>query len=210
MRRTVPALLALILAFGWSPADIRAQLPSLVPDRVEEDWQLIIASPDTEGAGPQITTSMSPVADDSTPFVAFDLNYREYPSFQPGGMQVQVWSGKQLLSTATDETAQCSTPNETITWTQAMSVSAGNVSYQVTNGQSTTWGRFGQGQQLAVSFPSSSGDLGGYSPEISTANSGVSWESNLVTSMKLVQVRYYAAGALIRIDNTVRTIGLGD
>src|SRR6516225_2505779 len=62
------------------------------PDQVEEDWQLVIASPDPDESGPQITTCMSPVSDGSTPFVAFDLNYIDYPPFSPGGLEVKVYS----------------------------------------------------------------------------------------------------------------------
>src|SRR5690348_6875547 len=105
-------LLAFFLTGSFaSLAQAQVSLP-LLPDRVEEDWELVIATPDTVGAGPQMTTSMSPVADDTGPFVAFDLNYREYPDFVAGGMQVQVWSEKQLLATASQASAQCNTAGE--------------------------------------------------------------------------------------------------
>jgi hypothetical protein len=178
-------------------------------DRVEEDWQLVVEQPDIEAVGPQITTAMSPVADGSTPFVAFDLNYSEYPSFQPGGMQLQVWSGTQLGMTASEGTAQFNTPGETVTWTQRMGLSGGTVEYQVLNGQSTTWGQFGQsGGNLDVNFATSLADLSSYSPDTSRANSGVTWQSNHVTSLTIVQVRYYSNGSLIRTDSTPRAISL--
>ena len=63
------------------------------PDQIQEDWQVVIGVPDPAGAGPQISTAMSPVTDGSTPSFVFDLNYQDSPSFIPGGMQVQVWSG---------------------------------------------------------------------------------------------------------------------
>lgn len=178
-------------------------------DRVEEDWQLVVAQPDIEAVGPQITTSMSPVADGSSPFVAFDLNYSEYPSFQAGGMQLQVWSGNELLDTSSEGTAQFNTPGETVTWTQRMSLSNGSIEYQVLNGQSTTWGQFGQsGGNLSVDFASSLADLSGYSPDTSKANSGATWQSNHVTSLTLMQVRYYSNGSLVKIDATPRSISL--
>jgi hypothetical protein len=187
---------------------IVAQSPVIVPDMVQEDWQLVIGTPDIIGVGPQITTSMSPVSDNSTPFVAFDLNYREYPSFVAGGMQVQVWSDDNVLSVSTHGSAQFSTQGETVTWTQQMSVGQdGTVTYHVLNGQSTTWNNFGGGEKrLLVSFPSQCGSLSAYSPDTSVKNSGVSWESNYVTQLTLVQVRYYAAGNLIATDTTPRSI----
>jgi hypothetical protein len=182
-----------------------------VPDQVEEDWQLVIGNPDVSGNGPQITTCMSPVADSTAPFVAFDLDYREFPIYQPGGMQIQVWSGNNVQATSSLSGLLFNTPGETITWTQRMKVANGTINYQIVNGQSVTWGNFGQGNgQLTVSYNTSATSMAGYSPGLSVANSGVTWESNLVTSLTLVQVRYYANGQLIATDTAPRQIPLGN
>jgi hypothetical protein len=187
-----------------------AQTPP-VADQVEEDWQLVIGYPDVAGNGPQITTCMSPVADSTAPFVAFDLDYREFPIYQPGGMQIQVWSGKNVQATSSLSGLLLNTPGETITWTQRMKVANGTINYQIVNGQSVTWGNFGQANgQLTVSYNASATSMAGYSPGLSVANSGVTWESNLVTSLTLVQVRYYANGQLISTDTTPRQVTLGD
>ncbi len=91
-----------------------------------------------------------------------------------------------------------------------MSISGGTVSYQVNSGQSTTWGKFGQGNgNLGVDFTSTATSMAGYSPATSVAKSGVTWESDLVTSMTLLQVRYYANGQLISTDTTSRPVSLG-
>jgi hypothetical protein len=207
MRRALAHFVVAALAFGLMLNVASTQTPTSA-DRIEEDWELVIATPDLVAAGPQITTSMSPVGDlRSSPFVAFDLNYREYPDFVAGGMQIQVWNDKELLDTATHESARWSTAGETITWTQRMGLSAGSISYIVLNGQSTTWGRFGEGLgQLEVSFPTSLSSLSAYSPAVSVANSGASWESDRVTSMRLVAVRYYAGGRLLSTDTTPRPV----
>jgi hypothetical protein len=99
---------------------------------------------------------------------------------------------------------------ETITWTQALSIDgSGNVTYKVLNGQSQTWGNFGQGNGLdSVSYSTSLSDLSAYSPQVSIINSGVTWQSNHVTSMAIVQVRYYSNGNLILTDTTRRDIAL--
>lgn len=212
MRPIVSALsvAALILGAGLTALYGQTQTQSTLPDRVEEDWELVIATPDPAAAGPQIATSMSPTADDSSPFVEFDVNFRQSPNFQAGGLQVQVWSEKRLLDSSSSGTDQCNTPNETITWTQSMSLSGGSVAYAIKNGQSTTWGQFGQDNQLSVSYTSGLSALDGYSPDTSVTKSGVTWESNYVTSLRLVQVRYYAAGKLIMTDMTARSVPLGD
>jgi hypothetical protein len=101
------------------------------------------------------------------------------------------------------------TNNESITWTQRMSLNGGNVSYQVVSGQSTTWGQFGQGdEKLAVTFNSPVSSLSNYSPDSSVARTSVSFESNRVTSMNLVRVRYYQGGTLLSTDSTSRSVAL--
>jgi hypothetical protein len=179
-------------------------------DQVEEDWTVVIASADPAEVGPQLTTCMSPVADGSTPFVALDLNYRDVQTFQPGGLQVNVYSNGTALDSSTQGNQLCQTPNETITWTQRMSIGTGNqINYTIVNGQSTTWGQFGQGNGLdPVSFTTSLTSLTGYSPDVSVAKSGVGWESNRVSQMSLVCVRYYSKGQLISTDNTTRSVTL--
>lgn len=192
-----------------SLASVWAQSTSPVITAVEEDWQLVVAQPDVLGVGPQITTCMRPGGGSTSPFVAFDMNYREYPTFQVGGMQIQVWSDNQVISTSGQGSAQFQTANETITWTQRMSISNGTVSYGVNNGQSTTWGKFGQGQGLlSVSYTSTFSDMSGYSPKTSVALSGVSWEPNLASSLTLVQVRYYSNGQLVSTDTNSYPVSL--
>jgi hypothetical protein len=206
MRRKKAVFLLASALFTLSIATAPAQSPAPSPDAVEEDWKLVVANPDQLSVGPQITTVMSPIGDLSVPFFAFDMNYREYPFFAPGGMQVQVWSGGNVTGTSSQGNALLSNPNETITWTQRMSVGNGVVSYDINNGQSTSWGSFGQGSNLTASYQSTAGSLAAYSPDVSAAKSGASWQSNRVTSLKLVQVRYYANGQLISTDTNPRVI----
>jgi len=209
MRRALPVFVMSLLVYGFAAGTVQAQA-LLLPDRIEEDWQLIIANPDPTQNGPQITTSMSPTGDlVSSPFVALDLNYREYPTYANGGMQVQVWQNKQLLASSSQGNGQFNTANETITWTQSLSLSGGSISYGISNGQSTTFGRFGQGNGLlSVSFSTALADLSGYIPDVSIAHSGATWESNHVTSMAIVQVRYFLNGQLILTDATRRDCAL--
>jgi hypothetical protein len=205
------SLLALGTALGMAPYS-----GSPLPDQVEEDWQAVVATPDVLGVGPQMTMVMSPNADPAAAFVTFYLNYRDYPNWQPGGLQLKAYGAASgpsaappLLDTDTHGTEVCSTTGETISWTQRMSLSSGSVRVNVVNGQSTTWGNFGQGDgSLGVSFSSSVSDLGSYQPTYSVSKSGASWQANRVTSMTLLQVRYYNNGQLISTDSTPRTVNL--
>jgi hypothetical protein len=210
MPRPLIKTLYLLAAIAFAYPLGYAQTASGPITRVEEDWQLVISSPNPAEVGPQITTCMSPVSDGSTPFVAFDLNYIDYPDFQAGGLQLKVYSGGAVQSSSSQGNALFQTPNETITWTQRMRISAPNtVSYSIANGQSTTWGAFGYRQGLGrVSFNAPVNSLASYSPNTSVANSGAGWQSNRVGSMTLVQVRYYNGTTLISTDTTSRSVQL--
>jgi hypothetical protein len=91
-----------------------------------------------------------------------------------------------------------------------MQITGGTITYDILNGRSTTWSRFGQGNgALHVSFPTTLTDLSlTYSPDVSANKSGVSWEANFVSSMTLVQVRYYSGGQLVSTDTVARPIAL--
>jgi hypothetical protein len=187
------------------------QTSSTTIDRVEEDWQVVIASPNPTEIGPQLTTCMSPVSDGSTPFFALDMNYRDYPSYQSGGIEAEVNSNTDgsVLDYSTQGDGVLGTANETITWTQRMSLSDGKARYAVVNGQSTTWGTFGQSDGLdPISFTTAVTSLGSYSPATSIAKSGVGWQSNRVSQMTLVRVRYYSGDRLVSTDTTSRSVNL--
>lgn len=205
MSRTLMVILTtavtLVLTLGAAFRD------SPSPDRIEEDWQMVLATPDTDANCPQVSTSLSPTGVDSDPVFLFKLNYRDKPSYAAGGLSAQAWQKKSFLSNSDQGTAQFNTPQETITWTQKMTLSGGNLNFKVLSGKSTTWGEFGVNEtDLAVSTSSSLVDLSGYSPDKSVAKSGASYGPNHVTTMTLLQVRCYQGATLLSTDATVRQV----
>lgn len=178
-------------------------------DHIEEDWQVVIGTPSVAAVGPQITTTISPVGDNSQFFVALNLNYQDSP-YRAGGYQVQAWSGKTLTANRPSwRWAQLSTSGETIIWTQSMWISNGWLSYMMKDGHSTTWGNFGwDGDWSMFGMPFSPSTLDSYRPAVSAANSGASWQANRVSSMSLLRVRYYSNGTLVYTDSTPRSIDL--
>jgi hypothetical protein len=201
--------LAIVLAglvFGTAALDsYEASAQTVV--RVEEDWELVVGAPDTTVTAPQITCTISPSADTEGLYAAFELNQRSQPSFSPGGIQIQVWDGDALL-TARDwnTSAQLATPNETVRWTQTMTVNGTNLVFEVLNGSSTTWGAFGGQGYLKATVTSPLLDLNGYHPDVSVANSGVSYAGNRVTSLVLREVRLVLATGVVLRDTTPRTV----
>jgi len=198
--RSATLLLLLSLIVPAPPEPARAFNPI---DRVEEDWELVILQPDVPAAGPQITTTMRASA--MSPVVNFNLNYRDKPTFQAGGLQIQVWDGDQVLSLATHHDALLSTTVETVTWTQRMKLSGGSIEYEIRSGSSTTWDEFGEAD-LSLSFSSNLTDLSEYQSETSVAKSGIGWQSDHVTSMKLLRVKYYSGNDLVAIEDTPRIV----
>jgi len=210
MKWTATSSVTFLATFALACSIGLGQTSSGPPDKVEEDWQVVVASPSPNEVGPQITTCMSPVSDGSMPFVAFDLNYLDYPSFQPGGLQVKVFSNGNVQTSSSQGSALLATSSETITWTQRLRLWGSNtLTYSIVNGQSTTWGPFGTLQGLArVRFNAPITSLAAYSPDTSVAKSGVSWQSNRVSTITLLRVRYYKSGQLISTDSNPRSVTL--
>ena len=196
-----------VTAGAWT-AGAQDTLPPF--DRVEEDWELVIDQPDLLAEGPQITTSMSPKLGLTGRFVVLNLNYRSQPSFQPGGLELVAYNTDRVVGTSTQHTGRLATEGETITWTQSLKLSGGVMSYDIKNGQSTTWTRFGQGSgaNLGIAIASDLPTLSGYRPETSVSFSGVGWQANRVRSMKLLRVRYYQGAELVALDETPREVNL--
>lgn len=174
-------------------------------DRIEEDWELIVGEPDSATNAPQVTCMMSPSNSAGEFYATFELNYQSSPEFVPGGMQLQTWNYECPISTHKfPNGAQMSAYNETVTWTQRMSLSVCSLTFEVLGGSSTTWGNFGGQGYLRANAESCFGSLGGYNPATSVANSGVSYASNRVVRLALKEVRYYSGSQLVYTDTTER------
>lgn len=220
MSRACSAAIVAASVLGLLTQPARAQVPPGT-QKIEEDWKVVVATPSPSEQGPQIFTAMSPNGDiQGTPYFMFNVNYRDVltanPRFTAGGLQVQCWSGFNELTQglATQGTAQLNTANETITWTQRMqftTISGGNyLQFSIPTGTSTTWGAFGTAASglLLFLYPNPSvTTFDAYSPTFSATNSQVSWQKQNVSSMVLLQVRYYdGKGKLISTDTTQRTL----
>src|SRR4051794_19394075 len=123
MRTAFPVIVLASLLLGFAGLTGFTQSTGPAPDRIEEDWQLVIGDPDPDANGPQVSTAMQPGGDDSSPLVLFNLNYRDVSTYTPGGLQVKVVNDDHIITSTQDQSAVFQTSNETITWTQRMSVS---------------------------------------------------------------------------------------
>jgi hypothetical protein len=175
--------------------------------QIEEDWQLVVATPDPDNFAPQVTCTMSPGGDLSSYYAVLDLNLRNLPSYQAGGMQLQIWSQSAPVNAIRSNTGTLlQNANETVTWTQRMAVSDGQLTFSVVNGNSQSWGTFGGGGSILIQVPTDLTNLNSYNPSVSLANSGIGYASNRVTSLTLVGIRAYSSATLIGQDTTARPV----
>jgi hypothetical protein len=192
------ALLALVVTSGASAFAVDVV-------HVEEDWQLLLGEPDSNSVGPQVAVTMSPFGDLNDTFFTLEINHRSAPYWTPGGLTIHHWCGDWRLESLdrTDRTVM-TTNGETVTWTQSLDTSNGQLTFQVKNGSSSTWGNFGRSGHFKLSTGWGVMNLNSYSPLVSVAQSGIAYAGNRVQSLKLVQTRLTLSDGTVVTDNTVR------
>jgi len=176
--------------------------------RIEEDWVLQINNPDAGNDAPQIINVLSPTSLLSDLHGILELNHSTAPDYQAGGMQLQLWKNEDQLSWKTHaNTARLQTNNETINYTMVMEIANGNLTFSIINGNSTTWGQFGQAQNLQVTNATTTiQNLGDYDPQTSVTQSEIGYAANRVTKFALTKLRYYDANGLVNTDSTERIV----
>jgi hypothetical protein len=203
---TLAALVAGPAAFAQAPPSPTGA--TLI--RVEEDWTLTVGQPNSDVASPQVSTQMVR-APWSSRFCNVHLNSVDVPSFAVGGLQLQAWKGTTNTAVYTSpNSAVMGTNNELVTWTQYLRNDTGQLRFGVGTLQSgvpgassQTWGDF---SGIEIPVPGISTDLSNYDPSYSQQNSGVTFGANRVSSMVLVQVRYYYDDGSVQTDSTPRLV----
>jgi len=175
---------------------------------IEEDWELVVAQPDQNSCGPQIACAMSPFTDISGTYFTMEINHRSAPYWSPGGISLHQWFGEsRVQSMDRADRSVMNTAEEVVTWTQSLDTNGNVLTFKVKNGHSSTWGDFGYSGNLKVQSWNWNGDnLNGYTPDVSTSQSGVAYASNRVRSLKLLQVRGTLSDGTTATDNTVRVV----
>lgn len=183
------AMLCSIPLGGISRADGNLQVV-----RVVERWELAVGIPNLERNGPQVTMIMSPNGTTSGDYFAFALNLKTSPSYEPGGMQVQHWVGKNQLDFRNGPNhGSLNKIDETVTWEQHLSLEDGTLVFEIQNGTSDSWGTFGGQGYLTYSIPTSLTSLNAYHPSVSINESGVGFAGNRVVSLILQRLEWHLA-----------------
>jgi hypothetical protein len=147
--------------------------------RVEEDWEYQALTGESSEV-PHVTCSLSTLANHDGHHMTFELNHQSQPGFEAGGLHLNVWQSDSLLGTVhTQNQVVQGATGEVVRWTQSVTLDQGLLTYDVTHGESTTWGAFGNGELTASTYTSLT-DLNGYDVEQSVeefvlATEGISY-----------------------------------
>jgi hypothetical protein len=189
------------------PSAVRAEQEDVV--RVQEDWELVVGAASENREAPQVLTIISPTTTDDGLYGLFELNHQSFPSYQRGGIQLQIWNGEELVGYKDNvRTDLLGSEGEVITWTQEMDASSGPLRFRILNGQSSTWGEFAPEGTLYLHATQTLANLNGYHPDFSVSRSGVLFAANRVQSLALKRVRLYSSQGLIAEDDTERPVEL--
>jgi hypothetical protein len=182
-RALLTALAAATLLVTAPPG--QARLGSIV--RVEQDWVLVVSSPDANRCSPQLFFQIYPESggDYSCQFL---VNYSDQPKFAAGGVQIQVWQNSTVLDGKDNNPNQAvlTANNETVTFTLVMELKGNQLTFSAMNVSSTSWGDV---SRLTVNTPYNKSSLNSYSSDDTIANSGILLGANRVTSLTLREVR---------------------
>lgn len=178
--------------------------------RVEEDWELEVSGPAPEIAAPQLGTVMTPFGHAGGFYVAFLVNHRMNPHFAAGGMELQLWLQGQQLGWLNAGQEVLSKDGEKITWTQCLYIDkdSGKLVFEVSNGQSATWGGFGTVKPLRVAVRTTLTNLNDYDPSVSVANSGATFAANRVKRLVLKAVRGYSDSGELAVEHAAPAVVL--
>lgn len=202
------ALSAFVLAVapvlaGVGASYLWAEGESVTVVKVEEQWELVVAEPESGRGAPQVTAVLSPLSNLDGLYAAFELNHQSQPAYVDGGLQLQVWNASDVpLATRTQKDGQTlASAGETVAWTQSMAIENGQLTFDV-DGASATWGNFGC--TLHATVATSLASLNAYNPLVSVNNSGVGFASHRVSSLKLKKVKYTLSNGQSIEDDTVK------
>lgn len=173
-------LISPTMGFAWED-------PSIL--QVEEDWELVVLTPDPLQDSPQISTWMSPTGSMASEHFGLDLNHTLRNGEIGGGFQTKALNGESIVeSKLHEDSSNLHHESEVIRWTQVMSINDRSLYFSIKNGTSQSWGAFG-GTNMTVNLSSSLGNLNQYSHQSSLSWSGVGYASNRVGHLKLLRVR---------------------
>ncbi|MGC1273359.1 MAG: hypothetical protein WBC44_06595 [Planctomycetaceae bacterium] len=159
--------------------------------RIEEDWELILNTPDLSFPSPQLVVSMKP-NDASDLQALFLINHHDTPTFNAGGGQIQIWDGEALRSYKSFTGPTLIREGERVTWTQYMDRTATQFQFGLKAVEGEAWGT-NTAETLGGPIAASSLNLSldGYDSNDSIEHATLTFGEERVRSLRLVEVRKY-------------------
>jgi hypothetical protein len=183
--------LCLLVGVTWQLASV-SSAEDIV--RIEEHWELTVGGPVPNRSAPQVTMTMSPTGDLECHYFVFTLNHATHPEYTAGGSQVQHWHNEEHVQSQSGPAGDVLFhDDETIRWTQRLTLQDGTITFEIADGSSETWGDFGGNGYLKQEVSSSLPNLNGYKPSISLTESGISYGGNRVSSLVLQKLVWFTA-----------------
>lgn len=199
----VPALLMLVAY----PAAVMSQDSLIKITRIEEDWSVLIGTPDASDEAPQIITVVSPTGSVSGNHFVFELNHATQPEYAAGGMQLQSWYGEEVKEFRNfPKYGLLRSIGEEITFTVSMSLDGSNLHVEIQDGDSSTWGAFGGTGYLKITQATDLNTLRGYDLNTSIKNSRIGFASHRVQNFVRKEVRFYTQHGLMATDLADRVV----
>ena len=206
-RHILRYMLIVTCAVAAVPADLLRSAENPIIVRVEEDWRIEIGSPDPQNEAPQLVNVISPLTHTQSVHGVFEINHATLPDYTTGGAQIQSWNGNTHLGyQSAPKSQKLATDNETITYTISMKIADNAITYEVRNGQSQTWGAFGNPGDLKLTTTTTLTKLNTYAPAVSLKHSRVGFAKRRVKRFVLEEVRYHTQSGEIITDTTDRTV----
>ena len=173
--------------------------PTLV--RIEEDWELVVSSVVPNRSCPQICCVISPTGNLDGVYATVELNHHSLLTNESGGLQLQVWEGQARLGPVKAVSVGSLSSADTITWTTSMRVKDGALTFELLNGDSTSWGKFGTDTTTSTS---SGGDTLIFGNIDSTTTSGstvyATDEDSTKTLLLTTEDAFYSAVTTTKAD----------
>jgi hypothetical protein len=174
--------------------------------RVEEDWYVMIGTPEPEADSPQISTVLAPSWSLGGRYAVFDMNCATQPGFSSGGVQLQLWQNDAIQQTRSNTNwDSLHLVNEEIRYTSVMRIEDDNLVFEIINGSSESWGVFGTGE-MKLQCPTWRRHLNQYDPAFTVWNSRIGFASHRVRRFTLERVRYFSKDGLESTDDTPRVL----
>lgn len=167
--------------------------------RIEEDWELVLNTPDLSFPTPQIVMTMKP-ARTSSKSCLFLVNHHDNPSFKAGGGQIQLWdAGLRSYKSFTGPTLI--NVGERVTWTQYMQRDGSRIYFGLSAVDGDAWGT-NTPETLGgpIYWIDGNPEFWNYDSGVSTEEAAITFGPERVELLRLVQVRKYKKDGSFEVE----------